>query len=112
MRYTRLSWKHGGLPSKRKPSGNENSKRKELAGILLLQYSLIFTTHNSSVAVASDTDKFMIMIASATKGEVAFSGAIDNEDVRKEVIKYLEGGLTTYKLKYLKYDIPKKLKSK
>lgn len=72
----------------------------------------IFTTHNSSVAVASDTDKFMIMIASATKGEVAFSGAIDNEDVRKEVIKYLEGGLTTYKLKYLKYDIPKKLKSK
>ena len=72
----------------------------------------IFTTHNSSVAVASDTDKFIIMIASATKGEVAFSGAIDNEDVKKEVMEYLEGGLTTYKLKYLKYDIPKKLKSR
>jgi ABC-type Na+ transport system ATPase subunit NatA/ribosomal protein S8 len=70
----------------------------------------IFTTHNSSVAVASDTDKFMIMTASATKGEIVFSGAIDNEEVREEVIKYLEGGLTTYRLKYLKYDIPKKLK--
>jgi len=70
----------------------------------------IFTTHNSSVAVASDTDKFMIMTASATKGEIVFSGAIDNEEVREEVIKYLEGGLTTYRLKYLKYDIPKRLK--
>lgn len=70
----------------------------------------IFTTHNASVAVASDTDKFMIMTASATKGEIVFSGAIDNEDVRSEVIKYLEGGLTTYRLKYLKYNIPKKLK--
>ncbi|MBU0569024.1 AAA family ATPase [bacterium] len=70
----------------------------------------IFTTHNSSVAVASDTDKFMIMAASATKGEIVFSGAIDNEDVRTEVIKYLEGGLTTYRLKHLKYDIPKRLK--
>jgi len=70
----------------------------------------IFTTHNASVAVASDTDKFMIMVASATKGEIVLSGAIDNEDVRSEVIKYLEGGLTTYRLKYLKYNIPKKLK--
>lgn len=70
----------------------------------------IFTTHNSSVAVASNTDRFMIMTASATKGEIAFAGAIDNETVRAEVIKYLEGGLTTYRLKYLKYDIPKKLK--
>ena len=70
----------------------------------------IFTTHNASVAVASDTDKFMIMTASATKGEIVFSGAIDNEDVRLEVINYLEGGLTTYRLKYLKYNISKKLK--
>jgi len=70
----------------------------------------IFTTHNASLAVASDTDKFVIMTASATKGEIVLSGAIDNEDVRTEVIRYLEGGLTTYRLKYLKYNIPKKLK--
>lgn len=70
----------------------------------------IFTTHNASLAVASDTDKFVIMTASATKGEIVLSGAIDNEDVRTEVIRYLEGGLTTYRLKYLKYNISKKLK--
>ena len=72
----------------------------------------IFTTHNASIAVASDTDKFIIITASATLGEIAFSGAIDNEYVRSEVIKYLEGGITTYTLKYLKYNISKKLKSK
>jgi DNA repair ATPase RecN len=70
----------------------------------------IFTTHNSSVAVASDTDKFMIITASATKGEVVFCGALDNEDVKKEVIKYLEGGMPTYRLKHLKYDISKQFK--
>jgi ABC-type multidrug transport system ATPase subunit len=72
----------------------------------------IFTTHNSSVAVASDTDKFMIITASATKGEVVFCGALDNEDVKKEVIKYLEGGMPTYRLKHLKYDISKQFKGK
>jgi len=65
----------------------------------------IFTTHNSSVAVASDTDKFIIMTSSATRGEVVFLGAIDNDAVREEVIKYLEGGFDTYRLKYLKYNI-------
>jgi hypothetical protein len=59
------------------------------------------------VAVASDTDKFTIMTANATKGEIVFSGAIDNEKVKQEVINYLEGGTPTYKLKYAKYDILK-----
>lgn len=70
----------------------------------------IFTTHNSSVAVASDTDKFIIMTSSATRGEVVFSGAIDNNVVREEVIRYLEGGFDTYRLKYLKYNILNNLK--
>ena len=69
----------------------------------------IFTTHNSSVAVASDTDKFLIMSGTATKGELLFSGAIDTEPIREEVIRYLEGGIEPYKLKYHKYNIPRKL---
>ncbi len=67
----------------------------------------IFTTHNSSVAVASDTDKFMIMTGTASSGEIVLSGTVDNENIRKEIIDYLEGGLTTYRLKYLKYNMPK-----
>lgn len=72
----------------------------------------IFTTHNSSVAVASDTDKFLIMTGTATKGELLFSGAIDTAAIREEVIIYLEGGSNPYKLKYLKYDMAKKLRNR
>ena len=65
----------------------------------------IFTTHNSSVAVASDSDKFMILEATSTKGEIVMCGAIDNPLLKKEVIQYLEGGKGTYGLKYRKYNI-------
>jgi PHP family Zn ribbon phosphoesterase len=66
----------------------------------------VFTTHNSSLAVASDTDKYTVLEADATSGRVVFSGAIDSEPVRKQVIEYLEGGVATYRAKYLKYNIP------
>lgn len=65
----------------------------------------VLTTHNSSLAVASDSDMFVVLEASATKGEVVLDGAIDSEDVRAEVIKLLEGGETTYFLKQRKYNI-------
>lgn len=64
----------------------------------------IFTTHNSSVAVASDTDKFTILTADGEKGEVVFSGSLDLKSVRKEVVEYLEGGDKAYILKMLKYN--------
>ncbi len=56
----------------------------------------IFTTHNSSVAVASDTDKFSIMRADATHGEVVNSGSLNLPNIKKQVIDYLEGGESTY----------------
>ncbi len=63
----------------------------------------IFTTHNSSVAVATDSDKFIIMEADATRGRVVFSGSMDHEPVGREALKYLEGGAPTYRLKFRKY---------
>jgi hypothetical protein len=68
----------------------------------------IFTTHNSSLAVASDTDKFTILEAGATQGRVMYSGSMDHPPVREEVITYLEGGSDTYKTKYGKYRIDRK----
>jgi hypothetical protein len=65
----------------------------------------VFTTHNSSLAVASDTDMFLVMEATATSGKVVLDGAIDSQDVRREVIQLLEGGEDTYFLKQRKYDI-------
>lgn len=66
----------------------------------------IFTTHNSSVAVASDTDKFTILQANASRGEVLFTGSMNRSVVREEVLNYLEGGYDTYLKKSLKYIRP------
>lgn len=62
-----------------------------------------FTTHNSSLAVASDTDSFTILEADATKARVVYSGSMDHDPVNSEVMKYLEGGVSTYKMKFGKY---------
>jgi len=65
----------------------------------------LFTTHNSSVAVASDSDSFTVLEADATRGKAVFSGSINKPDIRKQVIRYLEGGDDTYKHKRKKYNI-------
>jgi ABC-type multidrug transport system ATPase subunit len=65
----------------------------------------VFTTHNSSLAVASDTDKFTILEAGATQGRVMYSGSMDHSPMNEEVITYLEGGPDTYRAKFGKYRI-------
>jgi hypothetical protein len=69
----------------------------------------IFTTHSSSLAVASDTDKFLIMEATATHGTVLFSGSMDHTPISDEVLKYLEGGIETYRTKHGKYRVEERL---
>lgn len=67
----------------------------------------VFTTHSASLAVASDTDKYLVLEADAVSGKVVYTGAIDTEVVRQQIIEYLEGGVPTYRSKYLKYNIPR-----
>ncbi len=69
------------------------------------QRQFILTTHNSSVAVASDTDMFTILQASDTNGKVLYTGTLNRQEMRKEVIDYLEGGSDTYYLKRSKYAL-------
>lgn len=64
----------------------------------------IFTTHNSSVAVASDSDKFTILTADANQGRIIHSGSINRAEIKDEVIRYLEGGEDTYDKKRGKYN--------
>ena len=64
----------------------------------------IFTTHNSSVAVASDSDKFTILQADANHGSILFSGSINRKEIKDNVIDYLEGGPDTYNQKKSKYN--------
>ena len=63
----------------------------------------IFTTHNSCLAVASDTDKFTIVESDANKGRVVLSGALESGPIKEEVIRYLEGGRRTYRTTAVKY---------
>jgi len=65
----------------------------------------IFTTHNSSVAVASDTDKFTILQSDASSGKIIHSGSINIKEIKKEIIDYLEGGPNTYFNKRQKYNL-------
>lgn len=64
----------------------------------------VFTTHNSSLAVASDTDKFFVITSNGQRATVDSSGAMDTASVRKEVVEYLEGGNTAYNHKIAKYN--------
>lgn len=65
----------------------------------------ILTTHNSSVAVASDSDNFIIVNSNANIANVKCKGAIDDKEVKSDVIKCLEGGEIPYLLRESKYNI-------
>lgn len=71
------------------------------------QRQFIFTTHNSSLAVASDSDCYIVVEADAHRGRVLDQGAIDRSAIRDHVITYLEGGDETYGRKASKYDFPR-----
>ena len=65
----------------------------------------VFTTHNSCLAVASDTDKYIIVDGDARNSKVVMCGALDNPEIKEEVLKYLEGGRSTYSTKAEKYNL-------
>ncbi len=65
----------------------------------------IFTTHNSSVAVASDTDKFTVLTADANSATIVYSGSLNKKEIRDGVVEYLEGGEIPYELKRAKYNL-------
>ena len=63
----------------------------------------IFTTHNSNVAVASDSDNFIILDADSERGWITHNGSMDHSPVSDEVLTYMEGGLDSYHRKATKY---------
>ena len=64
----------------------------------------IFTTHNSNVAVASDSDNFIILDADSERGWITHNGSMDHSPVSDEVLTYMEGGLDSYHRKSAKYQ--------
>ncbi len=65
----------------------------------------VLTTHNPTVAVTADSDKFLVLTGSATAGDLAAEGAIERGNVREQIIAHLEGGKESYGLKSRKYGL-------
>lgn len=65
----------------------------------------ILTTHNSSIAVSSDSDNFIIVTSNSDIANVKCKGAIDKIEVKNDVIEVLEGGKVPYLLRGTKYNI-------
>jgi hypothetical protein len=63
------------------------------------------TTHNASVGVASDSDNFIVLKSTSSRGAVECYGAVDREGVKKEIIQHLEGVPLPYSLRHKKHLI-------
>lgn len=68
----------------------------------------LFTTHNSSISVSSDSDRYIILQADGKKGKVLRSGSIDQQQIKDDVVGHLEGGYSSYELKRKKYGLDQK----
>ena len=64
----------------------------------------IFTTHNSSISVSSDSDQYIVLEADGSKGWLSRSGSIDQKQIKEDVMDNLEGGRGSYDLKRKKYN--------
>lgn len=65
----------------------------------------IFTTHNSSISVSSDSDQYVVFEVDGETGWIARSGSIDEQAIKDDVVGHLEGGYESYGLKRNKYGL-------
>ncbi len=68
---------------------------------------LMFTSHNANIVVNGDAELVVCcdykITADQSKGEIKKLGAIDIEEIRKEITAVMEGGEAAFKLRKEKY---------
>ncbi len=64
---------------------------------------VILATHNANIVVNGDADQIIHLDASARRGHVAASGAIEEPVVRDSIIQTVDGGEEAFRLRRLKY---------
>lgn len=64
---------------------------------------VILATHNANIVVNGDADQVIHLEATANRGWVAHSGAIDEPAVRDAIIRTVDGGEEAFLMRNLKY---------
>ncbi len=65
----------------------------------------ILTTHNPNVAVGADAELSHILEATADKGTIQSSGAVDHAGTNRLLLQHLEGGEEALRLRIRKYEL-------
>lgn len=69
------------------------------------QRQFVFTTHNSTIAVAADSDTMIILEPLGTRAKKTHEGSIDLAEIKESAIQHLEGGTKAYSLRRQKYNV-------
>ena len=64
---------------------------------------IIVATHNANIVVNGDADQVIRLEATANRGRVAQSGAIEDPAVRDAIVRTVDGGEEAFRLRRLKY---------
>ena len=64
---------------------------------------IIVATHNANIVVNGDADQVIQLEATADRGYIARSGAIEELAVRDAIVQTVDGGDEAFRLRRLKY---------
>ena len=64
---------------------------------------IIVATHNANIVVNGDADQVIQLEATADRGQIACSGAIEEPAVRDAIVQTVDGGDEAFRLRLLKY---------
>ena len=64
---------------------------------------IIVATHNANIVVNGDADQVIQLEATADRGRVACSGAIEESAIRNAIVQTVDGGDEAFRLRRLKY---------
>ena len=64
---------------------------------------IIVATHNANIVVNGDADQVIHLEATANRGQIANSGAIEEPTIRGAIVRTVDGGEEAFRMRRLKY---------
>ncbi|WP_283624685.1 hypothetical protein [Clostridium butyricum] len=66
---------------------------------------IIFVTHNANIPVCGDAENILCLTSDNECGWVDYYGSIEDKKIQERIIKILEGGKESFKMRLMKYKI-------